>query len=50
MRIDAIGSYQQATDMSTTDVDIATGAKLVTAATDDNYVEADTVTINGIWK
>ena len=47
MRIDAIGSYQQATDMSTTDVDIATGAKLVTAATDDNYVEADTVTING---
>ena len=47
MRIDAIGSYQQATDMSTTDVDIATGAKLVTAATDDSYVEADTVTING---
>ena len=47
MRIDAIGSYQQTTDMSTTDTDIATSAKLVTAATDSGHVEADTVTING---
>ena len=29
MRIDAIGSYQQTTDMSTTDTDIATSAKLI---------------------
>ena len=47
MRIDAIGSYQQTTDMSSTDTDIATSARLVTNATDDGYVEADTVTING---
>ena len=47
MRIDAIGSYQQTTDMSTTDTDIATSAKLVTGASDSGHVEADTVTING---
>ena len=47
MRIDAIGSYQQKTDMSTTDTDIATSAKLVTGASDSGHVEADTVTING---
>ena len=51
MRIDAIGSYQQTTDMSTTDTDIATSAKLVTSAAntgaDVSHVEADTVTING---
>ena len=47
MRIDAIGSYQQTTDMSSTDTDIATSARLVTSATDDGFVEADTVTING---
>ena len=47
MRIDAIGSYQQTTDMSSTDTDIATSARLVTGASDDGYVEADTVTING---
>lgn len=51
MRIDAIGSYQQKTDMSTTDTDIATSAKLVTSAADTgsdvSHVEADTVTING---
>ena len=44
MRIDAIGSYQQK-DMSTTDTDIATSAKLVTGASDSGHVEADTVTI-----
>ena len=47
MRIDAIGSYQQTTDMSTTDTDIATSAKLIKSATDAGHVEADTVTING---
>ena len=47
MRIDAIGAYQQTTDMSTTDTDIATSAKLVTSASDSGHVEADTVTING---
>ena len=47
MRIDAIGSYQQTTDMSTTDVDLATGAKLQADATTVGHVEADTVTING---
>ncbi len=47
MRIDAIGAYQQKTDMSTTDVDVATSAKLIGAATDAGDVEADTVTING---
>ena len=47
MRIDAIGSYQQTTDMSTTDTDIATSAKLITEASDAGHVEADTVTING---
>jgi flagellin len=51
MRIDAIGSYQQTTDMSTTDTDIATSAKLVTSAantgSDVSHVEADTLTING---
>ena len=52
MRIDAIGSYQQTTDMASDDGDIATSAKLVksasdTAATDVSHVEADTVTING---
>ena len=51
MRIDAIGSYQQTTDMSTTDTDIATSAKLVTSAantgSDVSHVEADTLTLNG---
>ena len=52
MRIDAIGSYQQTTDMASDDGDIATSAKLIksasdTAATDVSHVEADTVTING---
>ena len=47
MRIDAIGAYQQKTDMSTTDTDIATSAKLVESASDSGHVEADTVTING---
>ncbi len=47
MRIDAIGSFQQTTDMSTTDTDIATSAKLITGASDSGHVEADTVTING---
>ena len=47
MRIDAIGSYQQKTDMDATDVDLATGAKLQADATTVGHVEADTVTING---
>ena len=47
MRIDAIGAYQQTTDMSTTDVDLATGAKLQADADTVGHVEADTVTING---
>ena len=47
MRIDAIGSYQQTTDMDATDVDLATGAKLQADATTVGHVEADTVTING---
>ena len=47
MRIDAIGSYQQTTDMATDDGDIATSAKLITGASDSGHVEADTVTING---
>ena len=33
--------------MSTTDVDLATGAKLQADATTVGHVEADTVTING---
>ena len=47
MRIDAIGSYQQKTDMDANDVDLATGAKLQADATTVGHVEADTVTING---
>ena len=47
MRIDAIGSYQQTSDMASDDGDIATSAKLITGASDAGHVEADTVTING---
>ena len=51
MRIDAIGSYQQTSDMAADDGDIATSAKLIKSAADTgddaSHVEADTVTING---
>ena len=46
MRTASIGAYQQTTDMSATDVDLATGAKASSASL-VNHVEADTVTISG---
>ena len=47
MRIDQLGSYQQSTDINSSDYDASTGAKLVSGATDANHVETDTVTISG---
>jgi flagellin len=47
MRIDQLGSYQQKSDMDSTDFDLSTGAKLVASASDANHVEADTMTISG---
>jgi flagellin len=47
MRIDQLGAYQQSTDVSSSDYDASTGARLVSGATDANHVEADTVTISG---
>ena len=47
MRIDQLGSYQQSSDMDSTDFDLSTGAKLVASASDANHVEADTMTISG---
>jgi len=47
MRIDQLGSYQQTTDVSSSDFDASTGAKLVANASVVNHVEADTVTISG---
>ena len=47
MRIDQIGSYEQSSDMDSTDFDLATGAKLVASASVANHVEADTITISG---
>ena len=47
MRIDQLGAYQQSSDMSSTDFDLSTGAKLVSSASDANHVEADTLTISG---
>ena len=47
MRIDQLGSYQQKSDMDSTDFDLSTGAKLVASASDANHVEVDTMTISG---
>ena len=47
MRIDQLGSYQQKSDMDSTDFDLSTGAKLVASASVANHVEADTMTISG---
>ena len=47
MRIDQLGSYQQTTDVNSTDFDASTGAKLVASASVANHVEADTITISG---
>ncbi len=47
MRIDQLGSYQQSTDVSSSDFDASTGAKLVANASVANHVEADTITISG---
>jgi flagellin len=47
MRIDQLGAYQQSTDVSSSDYDASTGARLVSGATDGNHVETDTVTISG---
>ena len=47
MRIDQLGSYQQSTDVSSSDYDASTGARLVSGATDANHVESDTITISG---
>lgn len=47
MRIDQLGSYQQKSDMDSTDFDLSTGAKLVASASDANHVEADTMAISG---
>jgi len=47
MRIDQLGSYQQTTDVDSTDFDASTGAKLVASASVANHVEADTITISG---
>ncbi|MDA9816718.1 flagellin [Alphaproteobacteria bacterium] len=47
MRIDQLGAYQQSTDVSSSDYDASTGARLVSGATDANHVETDTVTISG---
>ena len=46
MRTDSIGAYQQTTDMSVTDLDLATGAQASSASV-TNHVEADTMTISG---
>jgi flagellin len=47
MRIDQLGAYQQSTDMSSSDFDASTGAKLVSSASIVNHVEADTITLSG---
>jgi len=47
MRIDQLGAYEQSTDVSSTDFDASTGAKLVSGATIANHVEADTMTVSG---
>ena len=47
MRIDQLGSYQQTTDMDSSDFDASTGAKMVANASVVNHVEADTLTISG---
>ena len=47
MRIDQLGAYQQATDVSSSDFDASTGAKLVASASVANHVEADTLTLSG---
>ena len=47
MRIDQLGSYQQSTDIDSSDFDASTGAKLVSSASVVNHVEADTITISG---
>ena len=47
MRIDQLGAYQQSTDVSSSDFDASTGAKLVASASVANHVEADTMTISG---
>ena len=47
MRIDQLGAYQQKTDMSTTDIDLSTGAKLVSGAAIVNHTEADTIVVSG---
>ena len=47
MRIDQLGSYQQSTDMDSTDFDASTGAKLVASASVANHVEQDTLTVSG---
>jgi len=47
MRIDQLGSYQQTSDVDSTDFDLSTGAKLVASASVVNHVEADTMTISG---
>jgi len=47
MRIDQLGSYQQTSDVDSTDFDLSTGAKLVASASVANHVEADTMTISG---
>ena len=47
MRIDQLGTYQQTTDVDSTDFDASTGAKLVASASVANHVESDTITISG---
>ena len=47
MRIDQLGSYQQTTDVNSSDFDLSTGAKLVASASVANHVEDDTITISG---
>ena len=47
MRIDQLGSYQQSTDVDSSDFDASTGAKLVSSASVANHVEDDTITISG---
>tara|TARA_B110000503_G_scaffold95922_1_gene144345 strand:+ start:1806 stop:3572 length:1767 start_codon:yes stop_codon:yes gene_type:complete len=47
MRIDQLGAYQQKTDMSTSDIDLSTGAKLVSSAAIVNHTEQDTITVSG---
>ena len=47
MRIDQLGSYQQKSDMDSTDFDLSTGVKLVASATDAPNGEVHTMTISG---